>query len=57
MTRDEFALNVSRFATVALLILFATKLALADGQNIPFTPGKASVEKMKIDFPYQTETP
>ncbi len=54
MTRDEFAVSVSRFAVVALLLIFVTKLALADGQDIHL---RFHSNKTPIDFPYQTERP
>lgn len=57
MTRDEFALNVSRFATIALLLIFVSKLAFADHQDLSFgfSSSKIQTEKTKIDFPYQSE--
>lgn len=57
MTRDKFALNISHFATIALLIIFAGKIAFADHQDLSFvfTSNKTHQEKIKIDFPYQHE--
>lgn len=52
MTRDNFAASVSRFIVVALLLIFVTKLALADGQNIHL---RFHSNKAPIDFPYQSE--
>ena len=56
MTRHEFSLSFARFATAMLLIVFATKIALADGTDISIPKiwhTKQYTEKMKVDFPYQ----